>query len=77
MGHKVTSKGQVTLPKAMRDDLGINPGDEVDFIKENGTYRVRKHFDRAKFDAAIQKWAGTVDLGGMTVDEYIEETRGR
>jgi len=27
----VTSKGQVTLPKALRDALGIKPGSKVDF----------------------------------------------
>lgn len=40
---RVTSKGQVTIPKAVREDLGIRPGDEVDFVKtETGTYRIRK-----------------------------------
>lgn len=31
---RVTSKGQVTLPKAVRDALGIRPGDEVVFRVE-------------------------------------------
>lgn len=31
---KVTSKGQVTLPKAVRDALGIKEGDEVIFRVE-------------------------------------------
>jgi AbrB family looped-hinge helix DNA binding protein len=73
---RLTTKGQVTIPKAVRDDLGVKPGDEVDFIKENGSYRVRKRFDQAKFDAAVKKWSGTIDLEGMTVDEYIKEMRG-
>lgn len=31
---KVTSKGQVTIPKAVRDALGIGDGDEVGFRVE-------------------------------------------
>ena len=32
----VTTKGQVTIPKAIRDLLGIRPNDKVDFKMENG-----------------------------------------
>ena len=40
---RVTAKGQVTIPKAVREDLGIRPGDEIDFVKiESGGYRIRK-----------------------------------
>jgi len=33
---KVTSKGQVTLPKAVRDALGVEPGDRVLFRVVDG-----------------------------------------
>lgn len=29
----ITSKGQLTVPKAVRDALGIGPGDRVDFVQ--------------------------------------------
>ena len=32
----VTTKGQVTIPKRIRELLGINPHDKVDFIQEHG-----------------------------------------
>jgi len=31
----ITSKGQITLPKAIRDRLGLSPGDQVDFQIDN------------------------------------------
>ena len=38
----VTSKGQLTLPKAIRDLLRLGAGDRVDFIvKDNGTVVLR------------------------------------
>jgi antitoxin PrlF len=33
---KVTSKGQITLPKAVREALGLAPGDRVLFRVQNG-----------------------------------------
>jgi antitoxin PrlF len=30
----ITSKGQVTIPKEVRDQLGLKPGDRVDFVKD-------------------------------------------
>ena len=38
---KVTSKGQITLPKELRKSLGIKPGDRVSFQKtEKGNYEL-------------------------------------
>lgn len=37
----VTSKGQVTIPKAIRDFLQIQPNDRVDFVVEGGQVVVR------------------------------------
>lgn len=37
----VTSKGQVTVPKAVRDALGVHEGDILVFEVEAGTVRVR------------------------------------
>ena len=37
---RVMAKGQVTIPKNIRNVLGINTGDRVTFIVENGSVRV-------------------------------------
>jgi AbrB family looped-hinge helix DNA binding protein len=36
MRAKVSEKGQVTIPKRLRDSLGIEPGDVLDFDEESG-----------------------------------------
>jgi len=39
----VTSKGQVTIPKEVRDRLQLRTGDQLDFVRlEDGTVAVRK-----------------------------------
>lgn len=38
---KITSKGQITVPKDVRDALGVQPGDRIAFtIKRDGTVTV-------------------------------------
>lgn len=41
MTHKVGPKGQVVIPKELRDALGIEPGDEVTFWQEGDHVAVR------------------------------------
>ena len=38
----LTSKGQLTLPKVLRDELNLKPGDKVDFVRDSaGGYRLK------------------------------------
>lgn len=39
---RITSKGQVTIPKEIRDEFGLLPGTEVEFVAEQGQVKVRK-----------------------------------
>lgn len=32
----LTQKGQVTIPKRVRDQLGLHPGDRIEFAVEDG-----------------------------------------
>jgi AbrB family looped-hinge helix DNA binding protein len=41
MTHRVGPKGQVVIPKEFRDQLGIEPGDEVTFWREGDHVAVR------------------------------------
>ncbi len=70
---KVTSKGQVTIPKEIRERLGIRPGDELEFVEVKGTYQLRKHVSLA----ALEKYRGYLkDLAGKDPDELVREMRG-
>lgn len=78
---RVTQKGQVTIPKDVRDRLKIGPGSEVDFVlSEDGAVLVKSERQAHDF-ASFADWAksveGTLDTGGMTTDEYMEWSRGR
>lgn len=38
---KITSKGQVTIPRQVREDMGVTAGDRLDFVRmEDGHYAV-------------------------------------
>jgi AbrB family looped-hinge helix DNA binding protein len=45
---KITSKGQVTIPKSVRDDLQLDEGDEVQARDRLGRDRASDSFDRVK-----------------------------
>ena len=79
---RVTEKGQVTIPKEIRDHLGIKPGSEVSFIAANdGALLVKADgsaddVHRRKFGEWANRVEGTLDLGGMSTDDYMIWLRG-
>lgn len=78
---RVTEKGQVTIPKDIRDRLGIAPGSEVDFVSDDKGARlvlIANHVtkDPDDFEAWLKSVGGSFDTNGMTTDEYIEWLRG-
>jgi antitoxin PrlF len=76
MTHKVGAKGQVVIPKEIRDQIGIRPGDEVTFDADGGEVRVRRvEDDRAIQSNRIKALRGIWTDGGGT-DALLEE-RGR
>jgi len=78
---RVTEKGQVTIPKDIRDRLNIGPGSEVDFVADDRGARLivvsgGKVGEPEDFEAWIKSRSGIFDTGGMTADEYMEWLRG-
>ncbi len=86
MGTTMTVKGQVTIPKQIRESLGLVTGSEVVFtLNERGEYVVLPNSDKygkprtkkstapkSRFDAV----RGTANMGGMSTDEYMNLIRG-
>lgn len=75
MATNVTSKGQVTIPKPIRERLGIEPGNAVDFeLAPDGRvvlFKVGGERRAGKFDA-LRGRAGA----GLSTDEIMALTRG-
>ncbi len=71
---RVTSKGQVTIPKDVRDRLGLRAGDEIEFVDDRGSFRVQKRVVASPF----RKYRGRLKrLAGRSPDDLVEGMRGR
>lgn len=75
---RISKRGQITIPKCLRERFGLHPGVEVDLCPTDGGLLVRK---RVVGQHPVDKVAGILDKGtlgeGVSVDDYIEEIRGR
>ena len=77
MGHALTVKGQVTIPKAMRDHMGVKHGQELEFLAQpNGHVSIFLARKAPKEGNPFEKYIGT-GVAGMTTDEILNETRGK
>jgi antitoxin PrlF len=77
---RMTSKGQVTIPKRVRDYLGLKPGSEVEFtISNNGQFIIRarkpKKPEKDRLEEALEALRGSAGPG-MSTDEVMRLTRG-
>ena len=73
---RVTEKGQVTIPKELRDALGIGAGTEVEFERSDDTIVVRKSSSApTRGRQLVERLRGRGDVV-MTTDEIMALTRG-
>ena len=73
---RVTTKGQVTIPQKVREELGIRPHTEVEFIKvKNGDYRLVKIKSKRRGESRFAALRGTATIK-MTTEEIMALTRG-
>ncbi len=70
---RVTTKGQVTIPRNIREALGIMPETEIDFIENDGKYYIIKT-NKAKITKKFNKFRGIASTR-MTTDEIMRLTR--
>ena len=73
---RITSKGQVTIPKDIRKASGLLPETEVEFVMSAGRVILRKRFGKSRRGAKlIAALRGRATLK-MTTDEIMALTRG-
>lgn len=70
----LAERGQVVIPKAVRDHMGLTPGAKLNFVVDvDGKVSLRRPLVPANF----QKWVGTFESNGLSADAIMEELRGR
>ena len=74
---KITTKGQVTIPQDVRDEFGLLPNTDVEFVRDGrGGVRLQKSPKAGARGAALiarlrGKWRSR-----LTTDEVMRQTRG-
>ncbi len=71
---RLTSQGQITVPKAIRDALGARPGDEIEFVPRNGELLIEVRPKRSVLDFAgiASHAAATIPATADEIDDLIE-----
>ena len=77
----MTSKGQMTIPKEVRDKLNLRPGDRVDIqVQGDGTARMVPKTIALRSLSGVLKWRGrkvTVeDMNAAIADHVTEHVMG-
>jgi antitoxin PrlF len=71
---RITSKGQVTIPKRIRDQLGLTAGSEIEFEPDaDGNFRLNANTSRKPSRFAALRGRGRF---AFTADELMKLTRG-
>jgi AbrB family looped-hinge helix DNA binding protein len=79
---KVGERGQVVIPKAIRDNLGLNKHSAIEFELKGTTVVLKTKDDLTDFEAALKRYGGSLRKqflakGYKSVDQYVDEMRGR
>lgn len=74
MKATLTSKGQITIPTAIRRRLGLQAGQVLEFDEEAPYVLAVPIFDEEAMRAVVGCARGRL---GKTSDEWLDETRGR
>ncbi len=73
MKATLTSRGQVTIPTAIRRRLGLKPGQVLEFDENTPYLMAVPTFDKQAMRALVGCTSGKL---AMTTDEWLDETRG-
>jgi antitoxin PrlF len=72
----LTSKGQTVIPKAIRDHLGLHPGDALDFVvQDNGDVLIRPATeDIRRLKGLLHRPGGDAGVGRRNIAANMRET---
>jgi AbrB family looped-hinge helix DNA binding protein len=82
---RITSKGQVTIPQALREKHGLHPNTEIDFIDGADGVRITpaKRLSKAQLDRGIELANGMIARlqaleidNDLSSDDVMRMTRG-
>ena len=76
MATTVTVKGQVTIPKDVREAAGIRPGDRVKMRATANGVLIEKPKAMGEYEANLRALAKRRLIRGTTTDEIMEMSRG-
>lgn len=76
----LNSKGQVTIPAALRAKFNLREGDDVEVVEVDGALRIIRNADTpTRGQRLVDRMRGTADsraVEGMSTDEIMELLRG-
>ena len=70
---KITERGQITIPKKLRDHYGLHKDVEINLVASNSGILIKK---QSRTMHPVDKVFGILNKKSDT-DQYIEEIRGR
>ncbi len=70
---RVTTKGQVTIPRDVREALGIAPESEIDFVEDEGRFYIVRT-NEPNITRKFKKFRGITTVK-MSTDEIMSLTR--
>ena len=71
---KISERGQITIPKYLRDRFGMTQDVEVEITPTDNGLLIRK---RSAELHPVDRVAGILDGEDFDIDKYMEEIRGR
>jgi antitoxin PrlF len=74
---RITAKGQVTVPKRIRELIGLKPGDKVEVrATASGGVYIEKPGTSQSYRARLEALARERSVRDMTTDEFMKASRG-
>lgn len=73
---RITSKGQVTIPQEIREEFGLLPATEIEFVVTKAGVLIKKSERKSLYGKRlIEQMRGRAD-SGLSTDEIMALTRG-